>query len=228
MNNPHPSQIHTWFEYSEVRIHRDSGLVSRVNVLYSDFETGRPLDPQLIDPSNRTPKMSADHVMDQLGLFWFGLGFAIRVRIEGKYKKSESGCGIQVSSWRVSSVCLWRRMCECMSMNLCLCRVKKRDACTRLFSVWTRRTSYAKTTVLSQENTKNPSLGMGSKFQVSSFRFQAGESHEHLFVEAGVWMWVRESVCLCADTGMGWLRSVGSIKLEVSFAQYCLFCKALL
>jgi len=133
MNNPHPSQIHTWFEYSEVRIHRDSGLVSRVNVLYSDFETGRPLDPQLIDPSNRTPKMSADHVMDQLGLFWFGLGFAIRVRIEGKYKKSESGCGIQVSSWRVSSVCLWRRMCECMSMNLCLCRVKKRDACTRLF-----------------------------------------------------------------------------------------------
>jgi len=28
--------------------------------------------------------------------------------------------------------------------------------------------------------------------------------------------------------GMGWLRSVGSIKLLVSFAEYCLFCRALL
>jgi len=27
---------------------------------------------------------------------------------------------------------------------------------------------------------------------------------------------------------MGWLRSVGSIKLQVSFAEYCLFCRALL
>ena len=27
---------------------------------------------------------------------------------------------------------------------------------------------------------------------------------------------------------MGWLRSVGSIKLYVSFAEYCLFCRALL
>jgi len=27
---------------------------------------------------------------------------------------------------------------------------------------------------------------------------------------------------------MGWLRSVGSIKLEVSFAEYCLFYRALL
>jgi len=27
---------------------------------------------------------------------------------------------------------------------------------------------------------------------------------------------------------MGWLRSVGLIKLYVSFAEYCLFCRALL
>jgi len=49
------------------------------------------------------------------------------------------------------------------------------------------------------------------------------------------------SVCVCVriyvtspwymriDLGdMGWLRWVGSLKLKVSFAEYCLFCRALL
>jgi len=31
---------------------------------------------------------------------------------------------------------------------------------------------------------------------------------------------------ICQD--MGWLRSVGSLKLYVSFAEYSLFCRALL
>ena len=31
-----------------------------------------------------------------------------------------------------------------------------------------------------------------------------------------------------AHPTMGWLRSVGSIKLQVSFAEYCLLCRALL
>jgi len=40
----------------------------------------------------------------------------------------------------------------------------------------------------------------------------------------------RVCVCvrLCAFVGMGWLRLVGSIKLQVSFAQYRLFNSALL
>jgi len=35
-------------------------------------------------------------------------------------------------------------------------------------------------------------------------------------------------VCVSAISAMGWLRSVGSIKLQVSFAEYCLFYRALL
>ena len=35
---------------------------------------------------------------------------------------------------------------------------------------------------------------------------------------------VRVRVCVCVY--MGWLRSVGSIKLQVSFAEYSLFCRA--
>jgi len=162
--------------------------------------------------------MSADHVMDQLGLFWFGMSLAMgfRFRVGESLAFVCGGGRVNVSPWICVCVCL------------CLCRVKKRDAYILLFPVWNRRSSYAKTSVLSRENTKNPSLGMGSKFQVSSFRFQVGESHEHLFVEAGLWMWIQGSVCLCADTDMGWLRSVGSIKLEVSFAEYCRFCRTLL
>jgi len=34
--------------------------------------------------------------------------------------------------------------------------------------------------------------------------------------------------CVMSHTGMGWLRSVGSIKLYVSFAEYRLFYRALL
>ena len=39
----------------------------------------------------------------------------------------------------------------------------------------------------------------------------------HIFV-------VRGHMCVCC---MGWLRSVGSTKLYVSFAEYCLFYRAL-
>ena len=44
--------------------------------------------------------------------------------------------------------------------------------------------------------------------------------------------WELRTVFLLLVSGvgldMGWLRSVGSIKSEVSFAEYCLFCRALL
>ena len=42
---------------------------------------------------------------------------------------------------------------------------------------------------------------------------------------------VTQDVLKCIKTvhsDMGWLRSVGSIKLQVSFAEYCLFYRALL
>ena len=38
-------------------------------------------------------------------------------------------------------------------------------------------------------------------------------------VVCGVW---------CVVYVMGWLQSVGSIKSQVSFAEYCLFCRAFL
>ena len=34
--------------------------------------------------------------------------------------------------------------------------------------------------------------------------------------------------CTVPSATMGWLRSVGSVQLCVSFAEYCLFCRALL
>jgi len=43
----------------------------------------------------------------------------------------------------------------------------------------------------------------------------------------GKWIIYVFFVCLGLE-GMGWLRSVGSMKLQVSFAEYCLFYRALL
>jgi len=36
------------------------------------------------------------------------------------------------------------------------------------------------------------------------------------------------AVCVAVDSGMGWLRLVGSLMLQVCFAEYSLFCRALL
>jgi len=41
-----------------------------------------------------------------------------------------------------------------------------------------------------------------------------------------VWVW--ESVKLSEESTMGWLQLVGSLKLQVSFAEYHLFYRALL
>jgi len=38
----------------------------------------------------------------------------------------------------------------------------------------------------------------------------------------------REYVCVRENTAMGWLRLVGSLKLQVSFAEYTFFYRALL
>ena len=54
-------------------------------------------------------------------------------------------------------------------------------------------------------------------------------AYMHTCIYANIYMYAQLTQTIyIAEVTMGWLRSVGSIKLHVSFAEYPLFCRALL
>jgi len=52
--------------------------------------------------------------------------------------------------------------------------------------------------------------------------------HIHIYVYAFIYVYIFTSRTVMASGAMGWPRLVGSSKLEGSFAEYCLFYRALL